>query len=422
VFVILLFSSVLNFVDRQIVNILAEPIKRDLHLTDWQLGTITGFSFAVFYSLLGIPIARLADRGNRPRIIAVSVAVWSLFTVACGFSWTYAQMLLARVGVGCGEGGGTPPAHSFVSELTTPSNRSSALAILSLGTPIGAMIGLGAGGLLGDAVGWRLTFVIAGLPGLILAVVIILTIREPRKLAPRITPQPLSQTIRELKGKPAFWWIAAATASSAFVVNGQGAFYSSFFLLQHGHELTKLGWMVGPLGIIGVGLGVMKGAGGIVGTIAGGNLSDRLVKRDFRAYCIVPMWALILGAPSTALVLLIPSASAALLTLLVPSIVGAMLYGPTYAAVQTLVQPSTRATAAAVLLFVTNIIGLGLGPVVIGLLSDIFQRSMPRVLALQYSMLAVCPILLFGAFCFWMAHRHMGQDLHAEKEPNGGNR
>jgi MFS family permease len=414
VLAVLLASSTLNYLDRQIVNILAEPMRRELHLSDGQLGAVTGLSFAVFYSILGIPIARLADRSHRPWIIAASTAVWSAFTFACGFAQTFVQLLLARIGVGCGEGGATPPAHSLISELTTPQNRSSALAILALGTPLGALIGLSGGGVIGETLGWRAAFVLAALPGLALSIVIALTVREPRRQSPTLAPRrSLASTFAELRAKRSFWWITGATAASAFVINGQAAFYGSLFLAHHGKELASYGWVIGPLGLIGIGLGVTRGVGGVLGTVLGGRLTDRIVGTDYRRYCTVPIYATLLGAPACALVLIVPDAGSAAALLFVSALISSTLYGPTYAAVQTLVTPESRATAAAVLLFITNIIGLGLGPLTVGLLSDVFQRSMPRAMALEYAMIAVCPVLLLSALCFALAQRSLKRDVAA---------
>ncbi len=412
VLIVLLSSSTLNYLDRQIVNILAEPMRRDLHLSDWQLGAITGLSFAVFYSILGIPIARLADRSHRPWIIAASTAVWSTFTLACAFTQTFSQLLLARIGVGCGEGGATPPAHSLISELTTPQNRSSALAVLALGTPLGALIGLSGGGVIGEALGWRTAFVVAALPGLVLSIVIALTVGEPRRRSAKLLPQrSLSSTFAELRTKQSFWWITGATAASAFVINGQASFYGSLFLAQHGKELASYGWVIGPLGLIGIGLGVTRGVGGVVGTLAGGRLTDHIVGTNYRRYCTVPIYAAVLGAPACALVLIVPGAAAAAILLFVAALISSTLYGPTYAAVQALVTPESRATAAAVLLFITNIIGLGFGPLTVGILSDLFQRWMPRALALEYAMISICPVLLISALCFVFAQKTMTRDI-----------
>jgi predicted MFS family arabinose efflux permease len=411
---VLLASSVLNYVDRQIVNILAEPMRRDLHLADWQLGAITGLSFAVFYSILGIPIARLADRGNRPWIIAASVAVWSAFTLACGATRSFGQLLLARVGVGAGEGGATPPVHSLIAEITTPQNRASALAILSLGVPLGTLIGLSGGGLIGEALGWRAAFAIAALPGLVVSALVVFTIREPRRHNPKLAAQrSLGDTFVELRAQKGFWWITAATAGSAFVINGQAAFYGSLFLAQHGKELTHYAWIAGPLGLVGIGLGVTRGVGGIVGTFAGGEVTDRIVRTDYRRYCTVPTFAALLGAPTCALVLIVPGALPAAILLFAASLLTGMLYGPTYAAVQTLVAPQSRATAAAVLLFITNIVGLGLGPLTVGLLSDAFQTWVPRAQALEYAMLTTCPVLLLSGLCYAMAQRRIARDMTA---------
>src|SRR5213078_5045417 len=181
---LLMLIYVVNFVDRQVVSILAEPIKRDLHLADWQLGLMTGLAFAVLYTVLGLPIARVAERGDRPWIIAASVAVWSAFTAVSGMAQTFAQLVLARIGVGVGEAGCTPPALSLIADTVPREQRASAVSIYMLGAPVGSLLGLALGGLIADAFGWRMAFVLVGLPGLVLAATAALTLREPRRGRP----------------------------------------------------------------------------------------------------------------------------------------------------------------------------------------------------------------------------------------------
>lgn len=415
VLALLTVVSTLNFLDRQIVNILAEPIKRDLLLSDRQLGIVTGLSFALFYSILGLPIARLADRSHRPLIIAAALFVWSFSTLACGFASGFLLLLLARTGVAAGEAGATPPSHSLISDYTVPTNRASALAIFSLGTPLGSLIGLAAGGLIADAFGWRWAFALAAVPGLLLAPVIILAVREPRRQSggSAVRPDRLSTVgvARELTGKPSFWWLASASAMAAMVTTGHAAFYGSYFLRQHGSALAVLFPGMRPLATVGLILGLLTGISGAIGTFAGGYLTDKAVKRDGRGYCRVPMIAMLVGAPAFASVLLAGDVRLAVAALIVPAVCGGCLLGPTFAAVQTIVSPAARATAAAVLFFLINAIGLGLGSLLIGTLSDTFAGSFSSALALKYAMLAVTPFMLISAFCYWRADRTICVDI-----------
>jgi predicted MFS family arabinose efflux permease len=403
----------LNFMDRQIMNILAESVKVALKLADWQLGLLTGLAFAVLYSAVGIPVARLADRVNRPLLLSIALTTWCSFTVFSGLAMTFGQMLLARIGVGAGEAGGTPTSHSLVSALTTPKNRASAFAFISLAQPFGALLGLAVGGLIADALGWRLAFMIVGAPGLFVALLLLLTVRDPQERVLLSRTAPLS-AFREIRQTKTFWWVVAGCTCTSFVVYGHGAFYGSIFMRQYKAELAMLAPGLGPLGVVGLILGVVKGLGGAAGTIAGGYIAERLAKRDVRSYCTVPAVALMLCAPSFALVLVAPSAVMAALLLVLPSFLGAIMYGPSYAMVQTLVRPESRATASAVFLFIVNVVGLGLGPLIIGVLSDSLSPALGAANGLKWAMIAVTPVFLFGAGFFWLGRRTVVGELRLD--------
>ncbi len=207
---LLLVIYILNFLDRQVVNILAEPIKIELGLADWQLGMLTGLAFALFYTVLGLPIARLAERADRVKIISVAVGVWSACTVACGMAGNFIQLLLARIGVGVGEAGCTPPAHSLISDYTPAEKRASAIAFYSMGIPLGSLAGMALGGIIADAYGWRIAFFVAGAPGVLLALIAWLTLPEPRRKAGKVevaNKPSIGDAIAELSRKPAFMWM-----------------------------------------------------------------------------------------------------------------------------------------------------------------------------------------------------------------------
>lgn len=413
VLTILMLVSALNFLDRQIINILVEPIKQDLGLADWQLGLLTGLSFALFYSILGLPIARLADRANRPIIIGTSLLVWSSFTALCGMATSFTQLLLARIGVGCGEAGGGPPSHSLISDYTTPQNRASALSFYSLGSPLGALIGLCMGAVVADAVGWRIAFFVAAAPGILLAFVLMLTLKEPRKALPKSKANivPMREAWKELRANRTFWCICVAGAFTAIATYGQGAFWGSFFLRVHGAEIANWSSSLGPLAIVGIMLGVIQGLVGGLGTLAGGWLTDRIGRHDMRSFCTVPAIALMLAAPSFICVLFAPSFITAALFLTAPVFLSAMILGPSFAAVQTLVSPGTRATAAAILLFILTITGLGGGPLLIGGLSDWFAQSMGSADGLKWAMLMTAPANLIAGIAFWIGRRSILQEL-----------
>jgi predicted MFS family arabinose efflux permease len=373
----LLFAIyLLNYLDRQIVNILAEPIKQELGLADWQLGLMTGLAFAVFYTFLGIPLARRADRPttNRARLITVCLVIWSGMTALCGLATNFAQLLLARIGVGIGEAGCSPAAHSLISDVVPKERRATAMSIYSMGIPLGKLIGMVIGGLVAQAVGWRAAFVLVGVPGLLLAALTWFTLPEPRTTAPPPPPSTAPQAslaamFRSLAPLRTFWWISLGGAFMGFVSYGQTAFLGSFFIRVHGLS-------VGEAGVL---LGIALGAGGAVGTWLGGMVSDRAARRDVRANVLVPAVAAAFGGALFTLAVLRPATTPAVAVLAVGGVMNSVWYGPVFATVQGLVPPEQRATAAAVHLFVINLIGLGFGPLAFGALSDLLNHGWPRL-------------------------------------------
>ncbi|TGY87809.1 MFS transporter [Marinicauda algicola] len=419
---VLLVIYIFNFLDRQVVNIVAEPIKIDLGLSDSQLGMLTGLAFALFYTVMGLPIARLAERQNRVKIISAAVAVWSAFTVACGLAANFIQLLLARVGVGVGEAGCTPPAHSLISDYVPREKRAGALAFYSLGIPLGSLAGMALGGLVADAWGWRAAFFIAGAPGVILAILAWLTLPEVRKPAERgavHTGPSLGDAVAELRSKSAFWWIAVGTSIKAMIAYGHIAFYGSFYLRNHGEGLAGIssalteatGIALGPIGFIGLVLGLLIGVFGAIGAFLGGMLSDRYAMRDARAYVFIPALAAGLSLPPFIWAMLTGSTVLSLTLLAIPVLLSSVWYGPVYAAVQSLVQPRTRATASAVLLFVVNLVGLGIGPLFVGIVSDSFAAAMGPAEGLRWSLIVISLAGVIGLATFLMASRRLREQI-----------
>ncbi len=375
---LLLGIYIVNFLDRSVVNILAEPIKEELHLADWQLGMMSGLAFALFYTVLGIPIARLAERSNRPLIIGTATAVWSGFTMLSGTASSFIQLIAYRIGVGVGEAGCTPPAHSLIADYVPKEKRASALAFYSMGTPLGGLLGLVMGGLVADAYGWRAAFLVAGLPGIIFALLTWFTLKEPRKLLGIQSEKILSvqasfgETMKHLLTKKTFWLIAVAAAIKAFIGYGHGPFTASFFMRVHTEEIAGLASMFGlkSIGFLGLALGIMGGVAGTISSIVGGMVADRYAKTDLRGYVTVPAIASVLAIPVFCVAMSVPSASVALWILVINGLMGSLWYGPVYAIGQSIVPPHMRATTAAILLFIINLIGLGLGPLAVGFLSD----------------------------------------------------
>jgi MFS family permease len=423
---LLLGIYIVNFLDRQVVNILAEPIKQDLGLADWQLGLMSGLAFAVFYTVLGIPIARLAERRNRPLIIGSAVAAWSGFTALCGSAQNFAQLIAYRIGVGVGEAGCTPPAHSLIVDYVPKEKRASALAFYSMGTPLGGLLGLIMGGLIADAYGWRAAFLVAGVPGILFAILAVFTLKEPRRVLAshaagvRQASASFGETLKVLATKRTFWFIALAAAIKAFIGYGHAPFTASFFLRVHKEEVAALasffggvlGFNLQSVGFLGLALGLMSGTAGAVGSWLGGFLADKYGKNDLRAYMVAPAIAALVTIPVYITAVSVDSAALALCILVINGLLGTIWYGPVYGTGQSIVPPHMRATTAAILLFIINLVGLGLGPLAVGLLSDFFNKGLGMGAA-EGVRWALITSTLFGlvAFSFfWIARKTIRED------------
>ncbi len=409
---LLLVVYIFNFVDRSILSILLESIKEEFQLSDTQLGLLSGPAFAIFYTFFGLPIARWSDRGKRTSIIAVAVLVWSVMTAATGFAQNFAHLLLARIGVGIGEAGCSPPAHSLLSDYFPASRRATVLAIYSLGIPIGGGIGFLAGGWLEEFFDWRTAFIVVGLPGVFLALLVHRTLAEPERGrfdAPTQvdTPHPsIGQVLRFMAGLKSFRHLAIAAALHAFYGYGAGAFVAAFFRRSHGMEPGELGtWF-----------GIIAFTAGTAGTFLGGFLADRFAQRDQRWYMWLPALATMAFIPFAFLLYLSPNPYLGLALYFPGSILGGMYLGPTFAMTQSLVPASMRATAAAILLFTINIIGLGLGPQGVGILSDLLAPRFGNE-SLRYALLTI--IVSFAAWSvlhYVLAARTLRADLRIKDE------
>jgi MFS family permease len=381
---LLLATYTFNFIDRTIIATIGQAIKVDLKLTDTQLGLLGGLYFALLYTLLGIPIARLAERWNRVTIISVSLVIWSGFTALCGSAGSFAQLALYRFGVGVGEAGCSPPSHSLISDYYEPKKRASALSIYSFGIPLGTMFGAVAGGWLAQEFSWRVAFVIVGLPGVILALIVKLVVKEPPRGHSEIVERPLEaeSLVVEPAPKPAFslanefselWavfkvlffkWpvlnMVLGVTIASFGSYGSGAFVPSYFVRAFGLGLAQVGLITGLIGGFSAG----------IGTLVGGFLSDWAGKRSVKWYAWVPAIGLIICTPIYILAYMQSEWQATALILLVPGIFHYVYLAPTFAVVQNSVEPRRRATATALLFFFLNLIALGGGPVFTGWLID----------------------------------------------------
>jgi len=402
---ILLIVYIFNFIDRQIVNILAEPIAKDLHLSDTQIGLMTGIAFALFYTVLGLPIARYADKPstNRPRLIAAALAIWSGMTALCGLAQNFGHLLLARVGVGVGEAGCTPAAHSLISDLVPKERRASALGFYALGIPVGTVLGMVIGGLLVDALGWRHAFMIVGLPGLAMALVVLLVLKDPRHRMEATAPVIRMDTTAALKaifGSKAMVLLLAAASFAAFLSYGKATWATIFFQRTYG---------LSP-GEVGLYFGIVNGAGGILGTWMSGKIADRYGHTNRKHVLTAAAWGMLLVAPTAILGYSMADWRAALFILFVPTFLGSLYYGPTYSSVQGLTTAQSRAMASAVLLFFQNLIGLGLGPLAFGMLSDAIKPSFGED-SVRYVLYAASLMSLIPAFFFWRCSLRLNEEL-----------
>jgi MFS family permease len=397
-----------NFVDRYILIILQEPIKAEFALSDTQLGLLTGFAFAMFYVVCGIPIARMADRGNRRTIISVAIATWSLMTAVSGFVTNYGQLLAARVGVAVGEAGGSPPAHSIISDIFPRRSRATALAIYSLGINIGILFGYVLGGWINEYLGWRMAFIAIGLPGIAVAILVRTTIAEPpRGFAEGVQEvgdvPGLMETFRFLWSRRSFRLLALATGVHNLAGYGIDAWVPPYIIRTFDMGTAELGtWM-----------GLMAGFLGGTGTLLGGWLCDRLGRRDVRWYMWVPTIAILLTMPAMVATFLVPNQYAALILYGLPTLLMAIYLAPCIAMAHGMVSLRMRALASAILFFALNLIGLGLGPVSIGIVSDLLQPNYGDG-ALRIALVSGSVVFSLGAAAlFFSAAKYLKEDLES---------
>lgn len=395
-----------NFIDRQLLAILQESIKTDLGLKDAHLGLLTGFAFAAFYVTAGIPIARWADRANRRNIVALAVFTWSFMTSLSGLAQNYMQLLLARIGVGVGEAGGSPPSHSMISDMFPPHKRATAMGLYSTGVNIGILFGFLLGGWLNEFFGWRVAFMVVGAPGILLAILVRFTVREPERglseaRQSSATESSLGDVIAWLWSRKSFRFLAAASALNAFSAYAIANWTASFMIRSHQMDTGELGtW-----------LALILGVAGAFGVISGGLLSDRLGKTDKRWYVWMPMLYLLVCAPFTFIAYSVEATYTALLALFIPGIVLNAYLGNVIALTHGLVGLSMRATASAILFFIINMIGMGLGPWSVGIVSDLLTPTLGTAALGMSLRCIVAPVMVLAALCFYGASRSLRDDL-----------
>ncbi len=403
---VLVIVYTFNFIDRQILAILLPAIKAEFLVDDWVLGFLVGTSFAVFYATLGMPIALLADRWNRRNIVAAALAIWSVMTALSGIAANVGQLALARIGVGIGEAGCSPPAHSMISDYYPPEKRATAMGIFTVGISAGIMIAYLSGGWIAENLGWRQALLIVGLPGLVLALIVRLTVTEPvRGLSEGREDSDARYGIIEvgrfLFDRKSFVHMSLGAALSSFTAYAVLSFFPSFLMRSHGMNLQE----------IGLYLGLIIGVSSAIGFVGGGYLADRLGSIN-RKYAL---WA-VAGSALTGWLFVIPmylldNATWVLVIFFIASIPTNVYLATTFAQTQGLVRLRMRAAASAILLFVINIIGLGLGPQFAGILSDLLQPGFGAD-SMRYSLMAIGVVMgPWVAFHYYVAGTHINRDL-----------
>lgn len=415
----------LSYVDRQILSILMEPIRKEFNFGDTELGLLSGVAFAIFYATLGIPIARFADRHSRVNIISISLLVWSVATALTGKAMGFWHLFLARVGVGVGEAGCNPSAYSIISDYYPAKQRATAQSVYSLGVYLGQFLGFITAGFVAEKYGWRTAFYVVGIPGILMAVIVKMTLREPPRgfsepagYVPTDPPKARA-VLKKLGSLPAFRHLSFASGLHALVAYGLQSYYSAFLMRSHGMSLSETS----------TALAVIALTGGLAGTYLGGKLSDIFAQRhggDPRYQMWVPAYALLLNIPAWLLALLLPSQYASM-ALMIPAIaLGATYLGPSIAATHQLVGVRERAVSGALLLFVLNLIGIGLGPMLSGVISDALRDNFvaggvpletARADGLKYALCIMSMANLWSAYHYFKAAKTLREDIAKGQAP-----
>ncbi|MGE3303050.1 MAG: spinster family MFS transporter [Hyphomonadaceae bacterium] len=445
VLAILVATYTSGWVDRAVMGVLGQAIKVEMRLADWQLGLLTGFAFSIFYSVLGFPLARIAEKYSRVNLMTVCLILWSGMTALCGFATNFVMLVLFRCGVGVGEAGCAPGCHSLLTDYFEPKKRTTAFAIYSLGVPLGGMIGAIMGGVITEYISWRAALIAVGVPGLVLALIMKLTVKEPARgrmeapaeaAASAVTgpPPSLWATWRVFFSKPTFRHIAFALCILITSGSASGAFLGPYYVRQFHLNFAEVGLIIG----------LMSGVSSIVGTLATGWIAERLGKLHPRWYMLVPAIGVAVSAPITLAAYLQTNWMATAGLLLVQTLLQAAYLAPAFAAVHNMVSPQMRATAAATIYFFMNIIGMSIGPVVAGYGIDVFSSQLfasagggdfvtmcpggvaaqtatdfiksacaqAQAKSTQWALLLGTPLILWAALHYYLASRTIAKDLN----------
>ncbi len=407
---LLVFAYIFNWVDRNALAVLMPDMKRELGVSDTAMGFLSGPAFAIFYTLLGIPIGRWADIGNRRSILALGLTLWSAMTAVCGMAQSFAVLALARVGVGVGEAAGSPCSHSLISDYFPPERRGRALAVYGMGNYGGHFVAFVIGGWINHHYGWRTTFLAMGLPGILLALLIRATLREPQRAAPTVVlPHAASfgSALRYLRSRRSYLFLNLGGALSALVGYGFGIWVLTFFVRVHGLEPSEAStW-----------LGILAPVGGLCGTALGGILVDRLARTHPSAYLWIPAISSLLHLPLS-LALLLGSRELALAAYLPHSLAFSMYVGPLFALMQGVAPPRMRSLAVAIHLLIVNLLGLAAGPIVVGALNDALHAKYGDD-AVRYSLLLVSATGAVAAALYAAGARSVAGDLAAAASDRG---
>ena len=404
VLTLLLLAYILNFVDRNILAVVAQDIKLEMGLSDTQLGLLMGPAFAILNVLASFPLARWADVGSRRTIIALGLGVWSAMTALSGLARGFGHLAIARIGIGIGEAAGTPPSHSLISDYFPPERRATALSIYGWGIYLGIMFGFLGGGIVRDLFDWRTAFLVCGLPGIPLAILLYFTVREPPR-GPEVPTPSVREVIRTLSTKRTFVWLVAAGCFQALVGYSVLAWGPTFLARVHGITGTELGLT----------FGLIAGLGGAAGTTFGGLLNDRLIRRDLRFNLWMPATVSGLALPFGLAFYLSHDMTLALVSFAIFYFINNMYVGAMWSVSQGLATPRMRAVTAATLLALLNLVGLGFGPLAIGIANDALSGQFGDE-AIRYTLSAMAFFGIGAAGCFAVAARTLREDLAETSE------
>lgn len=402
----LVIAYTLNFIDRQIAGILAEPIKHDLNLTDSQLGWLGGTAFALFYTVLAIPIARYADRSDRSIVLTVGLALWSLATALCGMAQSFAQLFLSRMSVGIGEAAGVAPAYSLLTDLYPAERRARAMALFSLGIPLGSALGVVFGGIIAAKIDWRMAFVSLGIAGLLFSPFFKWGVRDPGHKE-RVAAASVVEVFALIARKPTFWLMSFAAGTGSLISYGLAFWIPSFLARSFHLELVDRSLIYGTVVLVG----------GVAGVWLGGVVGDRLKTARPAAYALVPTVTYALCLPAFLLAFSSNSIVATAVLFVIPTALSLAWLGPVIGAINGLVPGHMRATASAMFLFINNLIGLGLGTLVIGTISDALKGQFGDE-ALRYSAMVTTLLYVISAVLMGLAALRLERDTHQDKYLN----